>query len=235
MKTLWHWVKSLPSRIQRRCTRSKRIGEAAGIISRTLAQNLSIHETEQSGDLETVVGLIQQRLDLLVARQADLVELERLLIDEWIPRIAAAAGGNIAGTSGSRDAIERGSAVVDAVESAFARTKPAGIGEPDRIAVGLTRIHEWMFLAEREVSPEVQGVLVRVSKQLAQLMDLAGIRPLISRGRFDPDFQSVVEVRQTTEPTLDLNIAETIRPGYSCAGKLLKPEEVAVHKLQGRQ
>jgi hypothetical protein len=225
-------IRSLFTRLKG-CFGSGNRDETARTISRTLARNLSIGDAKESDDLEMLLTRIKEGVDQLIARQIPLVELHTVVVNDWIPRIAIASGDKGAcGVPESSEVLQRGAAVIAALEAASIGGKPAADSEGDRTALGLIRIHEWIFLAQREVAPETQSMLSRVSRQIEQLMDTAAIQPLHSSGRFDPDRQSAVEVRPTTDPNLDMTVAETIRPGYVCAGKVLKPEQVAVHKCR---
>jgi GrpE len=219
--------------VTNRWSGSSSMNETARDISRALAQNLLMEDTAEDHDLGTMLRQIKDRVELLLAHQASLVELEAMLVNEWIPRIAIAAGDRgVCAESEFRDVIGRGNAAITALEARPVGGKPSVSSAPDRIALGLTRVHEWIFLAQQEASPDTQSILSRVAKQLTQLMELAEIHPVNSIGRFDPDLQSIVEVRPTRDENLDMNVAETIRPGYICGGKVLKPEQVAVHTFQ---
>ncbi len=70
-------------------------------------------------------------------------------------------------------------------------------------------------------------------KETASLLKKSGVEILEDQGAFSSERQTIVDVKETEEESLDGQIAEVVRPGYIYQGEQLRGQEVIVYKLRG--
>lgn len=67
-------------------------------------------------------------------------------------------------------------------------------------------------------------------KETANALKKCGVEILEDEGVFSSDRQTIVDIRDTEDASLDGRIAEVVRPGYCYQGEQLRGQEVIVYK-----
>lgn len=67
-------------------------------------------------------------------------------------------------------------------------------------------------------------------KEIGNLLKKSGVEILEDQGAFSSQRQTIVDVKETEEESLDGQIAEIVRPGYVYQGEQLRGQEVIVYK-----
>lgn len=92
---------------------------------------------------------------------------------------------------------------------------------------------DWILLARAEAIDDVKLILERILSRLRIILESNNITVLEEKGLFDSSLHKVVHVRPTDDPSLDNNIAEVVRPGYTMNGRMIRSQEVVIyHKTQ---
>jgi hypothetical protein len=221
-----HQMKTLA--IRANPIRAARIDASVRMIAASVDPSQSAFERDGLPDTEQTLAELSKHIESLVEGVALLRKLELTITQDWIPRLSLISGVVVDSDQLPAETIRRGSDAVTAVESVLLSAIGAEKQELNKLGAGLARIHEWLFLAQKEADPQVNAALAKVVTQVAQLMDSLSIETLISEGHFRSDTQAIAEVRPTSDMESDMKVCETLRPGYAWRGVLLKREQVVV-------
>jgi len=99
----------------------------------------------------------------------------------------------------------------------------------------LIDLRDWLLASNSEgseASTETKKYLTRIYQKLGQILNHEGIVIYEEAVHFDAKIHQVEGHIFTLDPALTDKIAETVRPGYSIDGKLIRPQEVILYKLQ---
>ncbi len=113
------------------------------------------------------------------------------------------------------------------------KVAPAAAPIPNLTAsvyMGAIDLADWIQRAgEDERIAPAQGLAV-AGRKTSVLMSRLELVKLEATGGFDSDTQEIVDVIETADPEQDQTIAATVSPGYSLAGKLIRPQKVQIYR-----
>jgi molecular chaperone GrpE (heat shock protein) len=86
-------------------------------------------------------------------------------------------------------------------------------------------------LQRQEMSPEVVSDSFQyLLDEFLELLYRRDVLPTEPRESFDRESQKAVKVALTSDPGLDYKVQQVVKRGFSRAGRLLRPEEVVLHR-----
>lgn len=92
---------------------------------------------------------------------------------------------------------------------------------------------DYLYDQGEEVGSVPLRIVEATLKETANLLKKSGVEILEDEGAFSSERQTIVDVKETEEESLDGQIAEVVRPGYIYQGEQLRGQEVIVYKLRG--
>jgi molecular chaperone GrpE (heat shock protein) len=103
---------------------------------------------------------------------------------------------------------------------------------PSPAVTELIAVRDMVLLAGAGDAAPTPEVLRALARKLARVLEQDGVRVLEGDGLFDDRLQEALETRPTSDPAQDERISHTIRPGYAIGGRVIRPQQVAVYRLE---
>jgi hypothetical protein len=104
--------------------------------------------------------------------------------------------------------------------------------EPSATVRELIAVRDVVLVALEGAQDGPREVLEGIYRSLGKVLEREDVSSVEALGAFDPAKHEVLDTRPTSDPNEDEVVCETIRPGYSFRGRLIRPQEVVVYQFE---